>query len=91
MWSLNVLLNKLLNGGDNEPEYNYKSPLRNDKSKKEVLVQSHFINVGPFVPISVLVLLILFLTLVLVIKPWIWYRSRILNKHAHGIVASFVF
>ncbi|XP_076941522.1 guanylyl cyclase 1-like [Bidens hawaiensis] len=45
MWSLNVLLNKLLNGGDNEPEYNYKSPLRNDQSKKEVLVQSHFINV----------------------------------------------
>ncbi|KAI7742366.1 hypothetical protein M8C21_025571 [Ambrosia artemisiifolia] len=55
MWSLNILLNKLLNGGYNDQEevdgkssvqsYNYKTPLRNDKSKKEVLVQSHFINV----------------------------------------------
>ncbi|KAM0014431.1 putative guanylate cyclase [Helianthus debilis subsp. tardiflorus] len=53
MWSLNILLNKLLNGGGyNDQEevdgkslvqsYNYP---RNDKSTKEVLVQSRFINV----------------------------------------------
>ncbi|KAI3705629.1 hypothetical protein L1987_75868 [Smallanthus sonchifolius] len=55
MWSLNTILNKLLNGGYNGHDevddmslvqsYNFKSPLRNDKIKKEVLVQSHFINV----------------------------------------------
>lgn len=55
MWSLHFLLNKLLNGGYNVHEdvddvnlvksYNFESSLRNEKDHKEVLVQSHFINV----------------------------------------------
>lgn len=52
MWPLHILLNKLLNGACNNvhdvnlvESYNFKSTLRNEKGKKDVLIQSHFINV----------------------------------------------
>lgn len=52
MWPLHILLNKLLNGACNDvhdvnlvESYNFKSTLRNEKGKKDVLIQSHFIDV----------------------------------------------
>lgn len=55
MWPLHILLDKLLNGGSNVHEetddmslvesFNFKSSLRNEQGKKEVLGRSHFIDV----------------------------------------------
>ncbi|KAK9075452.1 hypothetical protein SSX86_003775 [Deinandra increscens subsp. villosa] len=55
MWPLNNIFNNLLNGGYNGHQevndisvvesYSFKLPLKNEKNKKEVLVESRFVNV----------------------------------------------
>lgn len=64
MWPLHIFLNKLLNGGYNVHEddvnldesNNFKSAFRNEKKgKKDLSIQSHFIDVSLFTDLLILI------------------------------------